>query len=123
MAITPFPGHRPQDPFGGGDAQASLVRYNLDSATEGGSLGVPGLGLLQLLLPAADVVDDRDLFGAIAFQGAHAGILFWTESQAHWKAHERGQQRFTDILLAVIQVLTQVLEQRSIAISLGPTAC
>lgn len=73
MNRFPFPAQQEENPLGAGHAEVALLRHDLYGRAHGGAFLVACLGGRDFLFEAVDVVDDGDVFGAVAFYGA-AGV-------------------------------------------------
>ena len=73
MHRFPLPTQQQKNPFGAGHAEIALLRHDLHRRADGGAFLVAGLGGQELLFETVDVVDDGDVFGAVAFDGEAGG--------------------------------------------------
>ena len=66
MHPLPIPDYHPKHALSGGDIQVDLISHDFDGRAEIGALLVPDLRRFQFFFIAANVVDDGNVFCAVA---------------------------------------------------------
>ena len=90
--VLPLPDQSEQSALRGRDAQFRFLGENVHRGTQDAAFFMSGLGGLEFLFVAVDVVDNGDVAAAIAFDVGNGVEICGGEVQAHGEAHQSCQQ-------------------------------
>ena len=88
MSVFPLATHHPQNPLASCMRQTGLVSEDLNSRANGRAFWVAGLTGEILFVPAHDVVDHGEMFGAVLFDLPNRNNLFGADVEFHGESHQ-----------------------------------
>ena len=97
MAKLPFPTHSVQNTLRRQYGDLALISNDLHGGAERGALDMACLCGEELLLPAPNVFDDRDVARAVEIYLTTVLEFLLSHVQAHGEAHQGGQKSIFDV--------------------------